>query len=258
MCTRFTIASTAAALEQEMQAEFQYSYKKIYNAHFGMELPVMLAGEENKIVALRWGLVPFWAKEPNLKFHNINSQARNIVKNPAYRVPIRRRRCLVLANCFFIWSFVKPGHKVPFVAYDAKQRIMSFAGIWDSWVDDEKRKCIDSFSIITTHADKRLQNFTKQVPVIIPPGRRRKYLKTSIPLNEVMRMLHPLQSESINLYPVSSKVNDFQNDTREVLLPIGERAYKEYSYVPKVYLKLDGMGSMKDNPDRKPEIKIMI
>ena len=50
MCTRFTIASTAAALEQEMQAEFQYSYKKIYNAHFGMELPVMLAGEENKIV----------------------------------------------------------------------------------------------------------------------------------------------------------------------------------------------------------------
>ena len=258
MCTRFTIASNVAALEQEVQAEFQYSYQKIYNAHFGMELPVMLAGEEDKIVALRWGLIPFWAKEPSLKFHNINSPARSIVKNPVYRVPIRRRRCLVLANCFFIWVFTKPGQKVPYVVYDGKQRIMSFAGIWDSWVNDEKSKCIESFSIITTPANKRLQNYTRQMPVIIPPGRRRKYLRPSIPLNEVMRMLRPYESESINLYPVSSKVNDFQNNTREVVLPVGERVYKEYSYVPKVYLKLEGMGSKKDNPDRKPEIKIMI
>jgi len=41
-------------------------------------------------------------------------------------------------------------------------------------------------------------------------------------------------------------------------MPVGERVYKEYMYVPKVYLRLDGMGSMKDNPDRKPEIKIML
>ena len=258
MCTRFTIASNAAALEQELQAEFQYSYQKIYNAHLGLEVPVILAGKEDKIVALRWGMIPFWAKEPNLKFHNINCPARNIVKNPAFRVPIRRRRCLVLANCFFIWTLTKPGKKVPFVVYDAKQRIMSFAGIWDSWVNAEKSKSIQSFSVITTHANKRLQNFTRQMPVIIPPGRRRKYLRPSIPLAEVMRMLHPLESESINLYPVSSKVNDFHNNSREVISPTGQRMYKEYTYVPKVYLKLEGMGSMKDNPDRKPEIKIML
>ncbi|MCK5700523.1 MAG: hypothetical protein KAI29_05195, partial [Cyclobacteriaceae bacterium] len=93
---------------------------------------------------------------------------------------------------------------------------------------------------------------------IIPPGRRRKFLRPSTPLNEVRRMLRPLESDSINLYPVSSKVNDFHNNTREVVLPVGERIYKEYTYVPEVYLKLEGMGSMKDNPDRKPEIKMMI
>ena len=71
-------------------------------------------------------------------------------------------------------------------------------------------------------------------------------------------MLRPKESDSINLYPVSSKVNDFHDNSRDVLLPVGERVYKEFTYVPKVYLKLDGMGSMKDNPDRKPEIKIMM
>ena len=258
MCTRFTIASNVSALEREFQAEIQYEYQKIYNAHFGLELPVIQSGNEDRIFALRWGLIPFWAKEPNLKFHNINSPARNIVKNHVYRVPIRRRRCLVLANWFYIWVFMKSGQKVPFVVYDSKQRIMSFAGVWDSWMNDEKSKIIESFSIITTHANRRLQNFSKQTPVIIPPGRRRKYLRPSTPLNEVMKMLRPLESDSINLYPVSSKVNDFHNNTREVVLPVGERIYKEYTYVPEVYLKLEGMGSMKDNPDRKPEIKMMI
>jgi putative SOS response-associated peptidase YedK len=258
MCTRFTIASRVAAIEQEFQAEFQYTFEEVYNAHFGMELPVIRGGEENKIVAQRWGLIPYWSKGPNLKFHNINSPARNIVKNPIFRVPVRRRRCLVLANCFFIWVMAKPGEKIPYVVYDGKQRLLSFAGIWDSFEDRDSGECIESFSVITTHADKRLNNYTSQMPVIIPPGRRRKFLRSSAHLNEVMRMLRPTESASLNLYPVSSAVNDFQNNTREVVMPVGQRVYAEYAYVPKVYLKLEGMGSMKDNEDRKPEIKLMI
>jgi putative SOS response-associated peptidase YedK len=258
MCTRYTIASGSRTIENEFQAEFQYSFEKTYNAHFGHELPVILAGEESKIVALRWGLVPFWSKEPNLKYHNVNSTARTIVKNAAYRVPVRRRRCLVLANCYYVWAKIDREEKTPFVVYDGKQRLLSFAGIWDSWVNQEKSQVIQSFSIITAPAIKRLRPYSRNMPVIISPGRRRKYLRCSTTLMEVMRMLRPQESDSINLYPVSMKVNDFNENTREVLLPIGQRVYQEYDYVPKVYLKLEGMGSMKDNPDRKPEIKIMI
>ena len=258
MCTRYTIVSVSNAIEQEFQAEFQYTYQKMYHAHFGHEMPVILAGEESRIVGLRWGLIPFWSREPNLKFHNINSSARNIVKNAAFRVPIRRRRCLVLANCFFIWSRTEQGSKMPYVVYDGKQRLMSFAGIWDSWVSPDKTKIIRSFSIVTAPSIKRIWPYTKSMPVIIPPGRRRKYLRQSTPLMDVMRLLRTPESDSINLYPVSEKVNNFHENSRDILLPVGQRVYKEYAYVPKVYLKLEGMGSMKDNPDRKPEIKIMI
>jgi len=258
MCIRYTIASNVTALERELQAEFQYSYQKVYNAHFGLELPVILSGAEKEIVAQRWGLVPYWTDQPTTRYHHINSPARNIVKNPAFRVPLRTRRCLVLANCFFVWVLMDKGKKMPFVVYDAKQRIMTFAGLWDEWKKKDEHSCLHSFSIITTHANKRLKGYSSQMPVIIPPGRRRKYLRNSIHLNEVMRMLRPLESDSMNLYPVSNQVNGFTKNTREVLIPAGERIYKEYTYVPKVYLKLEGMGSMKDNPDRKPEIKLMI
>jgi putative SOS response-associated peptidase YedK len=258
MCTRFTIASGIGAIEREFQAEFQYAFQKTYNAHFGMELPVIVAGEESRIVSFRWGLLPFWSREPNLNFYHINSPAGNIVKDPLSRVPIRRRRCLVLANCFFVWTRTGSTVKTPYVVYDGEQRLMSFAGIWDTWQNAERTRLIHSFSIITTHANKRLHMYSKSMPVIIPAARRRKYLRSSTHLNEIIYMLRPWESETINLYPVSDAVSDFQNNTREVVMPVGERVYKEYTYVPKVYLKLEGMGSMKDNPDRKPEFKLMI
>lgn len=257
MCTRYTIVSSSAALEEEFQAEFKCIHQKNYNAHFSLDLPVIRSGEDDKIVTSRWGLIPYWAKEPNLKFHNINALARNIVKHHAYRIPIRRRRCLVLANCYFIWSRAS-NQKTPYVVYDSKHRIMSFAGIWDTWINSNKDAYIESYAIITTHANKRIRNYTQQAPVIIPPGRRREFLKISTPLNEIMPMLRPFDSDSINLYPVSSAVDDFHNTKRDVVMPIGERVYKEYTYSSQVYLKLEGMGSMKDNPERKPEIKTMI
>ncbi len=258
MSTRYTIASSVEAIEKEFQAEFQYTFEKVYNAHFGMELPVICSGEETKIQAFRWGMIPFWSKEPNLKYHNILSPAREIVKSPVYKVPIRRRRCIVPANCFFIWSRHGNLRKAPFVVYDARHRLMSFAGIWDSWENTEKTSLIHSFSIITAPPPRRLAAYAGEVPVIVPEGRRRKFLRSSSSLMEVMQLLRPLESDTINLYPTSDAVGDFQCNTREVLLPVGERIYREVVYEQKVYLKLEGMGSMKDNPGRSPQLKLMI
>jgi len=258
MCTRYTIASAAKVIESEFQAEFQYTYQKNYNAYFGSELPVILAGEETKVQRMRWGLVPFWSKEPNLKFHNINAEVRNIVKHAAYRVPIRRRRCLVPANCFFVWVKQQNGRKIPHVVYDAKQRLISFAGIWDTRTNKECTAAINSFAIITAPAVKRIRPFSASMPVIVTPERRRKYLRLGTPLMEVVHMLRNKESDTLNLYPVSNELDNFYENSRDVVLPVGQRLYKEVTYTPKVYLKLEGMGSKKDNPDRKPEIKMMI
>jgi len=258
MCTRFTIASNVKAIESEFQAEFQYEHEKNYNASFGAELPVILAGEETKVQRMRWGLVPFWSKEPNLKFHHINAEARNIVKHAAYRVPIRRRRCLVPSNCFFIWVRQQQGGKAPYIVYDGKHRLISFAGIWDTWTSKDRSTIIHSFAIITAPAVKRIRPFSASMPVIITPERRRKYLRLETPLMDIVRMLRNKESDSLNLYPVSMEVNNFYENSRDAVLPVGQRVYKEVEYVPKVYLKLEGMGSKKDNPDRKPEIKMMI
>ena len=59
---------------------------------------------ERSLYMLRWGLVPFWAKDLNVGFANINAKAEGIETRPAFREAFQRRRCLVPVNSFYEWK----------------------------------------------------------------------------------------------------------------------------------------------------------
>src|SRR5689334_3824806 len=47
--------------------------------------------------ALRWGLVPSWAKSPDTGARMINARMETVADKPAYRRPFAKRRCLLPA-----------------------------------------------------------------------------------------------------------------------------------------------------------------
>jgi hypothetical protein len=53
---------------------------------------------------LRWGLIPYWAKDIKVGFANINAKAEGIDSKPAFRDAFQRRRCLVPADNFYEWK----------------------------------------------------------------------------------------------------------------------------------------------------------
>ena len=59
---------------------------------------------ERSLDVLRWGLVPFWAKDIKVGFANINAKAEGIDTRPAFREAFQRRRCLVPVDNFFEWE----------------------------------------------------------------------------------------------------------------------------------------------------------
>jgi putative SOS response-associated peptidase YedK len=52
---------------------------------------------------LRWGLIPYWAKDIKVGFANINAKAEGIESKPAFGKAFERRRCLVPADNFYEW-----------------------------------------------------------------------------------------------------------------------------------------------------------
>jgi putative SOS response-associated peptidase YedK len=53
---------------------------------------------------MRWGLIPYWAKDIKIGFSTINARAEEIDTKPAFREAFRQRRCLVQLDNFYEWA----------------------------------------------------------------------------------------------------------------------------------------------------------
>jgi putative SOS response-associated peptidase YedK len=49
---------------------------------------------KQEIVMMRWGLIPFWAKDSSIGLRTINAKAETITTAPAFREAIKYRRSL--------------------------------------------------------------------------------------------------------------------------------------------------------------------
>lgn len=82
-------------------------------------------------------------------------------------------------------------------------------------------------------------------PVILHPKDERKWLDNDLPLSDVTSLLKPFPAEFMNAHPISIKIKDPKNKTKDLLIPIGEQLSPEYDIKVKTGLRLQGMGSSK-------------
>jgi putative SOS response-associated peptidase YedK len=87
---------------------------------------------QRSLDVMRWGLVPFWAKDIKVGFSNINAKAEGIENKPAFREAFRQRRCLVPVDNFYEWQKT-PSGKQPYAIGLKGGRLMALAGLWENW-----------------------------------------------------------------------------------------------------------------------------
>ena len=116
---------------------------------------------------MRWGLVPFWAKDIKVGFSNINAKAETIDTRPAFREAFARRRCLVPFDCFYEWKKLGK-EREPYAVALADRRLMALAGLWESWRSPAGER-VRSFTIVTTAPNALLAELHDRMPVILAP-----------------------------------------------------------------------------------------
>jgi hypothetical protein len=97
---------------------------------------------------MRWGLIPYWAKDIKVGFANINAKAEGIETKPAFRKAFEQRRCLVPVDNFYEWQKTATG-KQPYAIALKSGGLMALAGLWENW-HSPAGEWIRSFAIITT------------------------------------------------------------------------------------------------------------
>ncbi len=213
MCGRFSLALPAQEIREELPfVEINLNIRPNYNIAPTQHAYVVANREPYHLDYITWGLIPFWANSGRNTGSLINARAEGIEAKPSFRIPIRQRRCLVLADGFYEWR--KTGLKrTPFRAVAREGKLLTFAGIWDEW--NKEGYPVHSFSIITVQANSDLESIHERMPLILTGEQRRQWLD-DIPLSEVLGMLHPPPPGLLRVYKVSDAVNSVQNNGPEL------------------------------------------
>lgn len=196
-----------------MAVHFQYSPR--YNIAPGQTVPVIGGDVSGRwLAAMRWGLVPHWAKEASMGNKLINARAETLAEKPSFRDSFRHRRCLIPADGFYEWK--KEGKSsTPYRIVLPGQELFAFAGLWDRW--DTAEGSIFSFTIITTAASPFMQGIHSRMPVILRGEREyAAWLDGGADTDLLKRMLRPFE-ERLHIYPVSRLVNSPRNDLPELV-----------------------------------------
>ncbi|MQA63444.1 MAG: SOS response-associated peptidase [Actinophytocola sp.] len=180
------------------------------------------APAERLLRVMRWGLIPFWAKDAAIGNRMINTRAETAASKPAFRSALKRHRCLLPADGWFEWRRgPAKGQKQPFFMTTTDGSSLAFAGIWETWRDpkaDSDAPKIVSCSVLTTDAVGSITDVHDRMPLLMPREQWSRWLDPD--LEDVMEMLEPpplSMVDSLELRPVSDKVNNVRNNGPELL-----------------------------------------
>jgi putative SOS response-associated peptidase YedK len=123
---------------------------------------------QRSLEVMRWGLVPFWAKDIKVGFANINAKAEGIEKRPAFREAFQQRRCLVPVDNFSEWKKTATG-KQPYAIGLKGGGLMALAGLWESWRSRPSGERVRSFAIVTTEPNELCAQLHNRMPVVLAP-----------------------------------------------------------------------------------------
>jgi putative SOS response-associated peptidase YedK len=187
---------------------------------------------ERELRLVRWGLVPFWAKDPKAGARMINARAETVATKPAFRAAFARRRCIIPVDGYYEWQpLVKAVEgdgaaggkpvKQPFYICRTDGGILAFAGIYELWHDksvpeDDANAWLWTGSIVTTDATDELGQIHDRMPMMIAPDHWADWLdpenKDTKHLMATMLPAVPATASGVTSYPVSTAVNSVRNN----------------------------------------------
>lgn len=233
MCGRFTLTTNM----DEIQSRFDFDARELvfrprYNVAPTQEVVAVVGDEDNpghnRVELMRWGLIPFWAKDPKIGARMINARAETVAEKPAFRNALKKRRCLVLADGFYEWKKEEKGKTPMFIGLKARglnsgdsgsRAPFAMAGLYETWKspDDE---LVRSCTIITTSPNSLMEQIHNRMPVILPRDIEATWLDRQLEDQDALTsLLTPYPAEEMEAYVVSTLVNTAKNDFPECLIP---------------------------------------
>ena len=223
MCGRYRLSRRKQIIEEHFGSEpWDDDWNPRYNIAPTQPVPVIRQHPKEpvrQISLMKWGLIPNWARDVSIAGSTINAKSETAASKPAFREPLRLRRCLIPADAFYEWK--KDGSaKQPYSFEVDSGELFAFAGLWDGW-KDANGHWIRTCSILTTTPNAVTAAVHDRMPVILDPDSYGAWLDPGMQnVTAISELLKPLDARRMRCYPVSARVNHAANDDEECSRPV--------------------------------------
>jgi putative SOS response-associated peptidase YedK len=234
MCGRYSITTAPEALRRLFKfAGATPNLPPRYNVAPTQDAPVVRlnkARDGRELAMLRWGLVPYWSKDPKSGAKMINARAETVATKPAFREAFAKRRCLVPADGFFEWKKLAT-RKQPYYITQKNGEPFAFAGLWEYWRSPAGER-LQTFTVIVGEPNAAVAPIHDRMPVILDARGADLWLDPAAEPEQLQALLKPAPAENVQLTPVSTRVNDPDNDDADCVTPIDEAAARAEAPTP--------------------------
>ncbi|MGA8733641.1 MAG: SOS response-associated peptidase [Terriglobales bacterium] len=223
MCGRYRQSRRKQIIEEQFDtADWQDDWSPRYNIAPTQPIPVIRQHPKEPVRELsrmRWGLIPSWAKDSTGSARMINARSETASTKPAFRDPLKYRRCLIPADGFYEWSRTTAS-KEPYCFEVGDGGLFAFAGLWERW-RDPSGQWVKSCSILTTTPNAVTSSVHDRMPVILHPDSYDLWLDPGMTdVQVVSEFMKPYDASKMRCYPISSRVNHVANDDEECSRPV--------------------------------------
>ena len=221
MCGRYRLSRRKQLVEEYFDTvPDEPEWTPRYNIAPTQPIPVIRQNPtqpRREMSLMRWGLIPSWAKAASGP-PMINARSETAATTPAFRDPMKSRRCLIPADGFYEWQKTTAA-KQPFCFEVKDGELFAFAGIWDRW-KDPSGQWVKSCSILTTTPNAVTSPVHDRMPVILDRGDYDLWLDPGMTKVEAVCDLLKPYTQKMRCFPVSSRVNHVVNDDAACSTPV--------------------------------------
>ncbi len=136
MCRRYVMANPAEQFAEVLGIPTPSDLAPRFNLAPTQPIPIVCRPPyaPRSWLLARWGLVPFWSRDPFSGPVLFNARAESALTNRAFHGPLLYRRCVLPATGWYVWRKMRErGETHPFLLRPVDQRPLFFAGLWEEW-----------------------------------------------------------------------------------------------------------------------------
>jgi putative SOS response-associated peptidase YedK len=234
MCGRYVVATPFRQMALDFGATTDMEFASDYNLAPTSPVPVLWQRSddegERRLDVARWGLVPYWAKDPAIGVRAFNARIETAAEKPMFRNAFTRRRCVLPADGYYEWRKGEGKARQPVFVHARDGAQLAFAGLYELWKDAEGRP-LWTVSILTGPAlGDELAEIHDRMPLTVARDRIEPWLDRDLREADRVRSLLDLDTAPAwTARAVGPAVGNVRNNGPELIEPLPDARGAEIS-----------------------------